>query len=206
MKYKILKNFKNFCKINIYKVKKGFIGDISNIFRRMILINPKSYKVEYLIFKGLKHEYTFIDGINEDIMEIVLNFRKILIKAKFFKKIYIKIKKKGPGYLFAKDIELPLLFSVINKNFKIFRINKGYEVEFLLKIKKISLKSRIKKNKSSKYKIYVNNFISPVERVLISYNKRKKSDNFMIKIYTNGTLKSKKVFLDSYKKIKNIFS
>ncbi|MGX7582865.1 hypothetical protein ACWNYQ_00795 [Candidatus Vidania fulgoroideorum] len=205
MKYKIIKNFKNYCKVKIFKIKKGFVNDISNIFRRMILINSKSYKIEYLLFKEIKHEYTYIDGINEDVMEIILNFRKVLIKANNFNKIYINIKKKGPGYLYAKDIELPVLFKVLNKNFKIFKINKNFKIKFLLKIKKISIKGKIKKNKSSKNKLYVNSFISPVKNIEIIKNNIDDCKNFYIKIFTNGTVDSKKIFVNSFKKIKNFF-
>ncbi|MGX7586253.1 hypothetical protein [Candidatus Vidania fulgoroideorum] len=205
MKYKFLKKNKNYCKIKVYKLKKGFVGEISSMFRRMILVTAKSYKIEYVIFKGIKHEYTFIDGVQEDVMEIILNFRKVLIKAKLFKKIYIKINKKGPGCFLAREIELPKILNIINKNLIIFRINKNSRIKFLLKIKKISLDSNIKKNKSLKRKIYVNNFISPVEKVSVNYNKLNNSDKFIIKLYTNDTLNSKDLFLKSLKRIRKIF-
>ncbi|MGX7589528.1 hypothetical protein [Candidatus Vidania fulgoroideorum] len=179
-------------KFLILNINKYLINDIGNIIRRIIISSIFGYKIEYFKIKKLKHQFCYINGILEDVLEISLNLKKIFFKLKV-KKIKIKIIKKGPCYFTSKDFYIKNLCFIYNY-IKICKINNNSIFIFYFKIIKGIGYLKISKKKSNK--IYLNDFFSPILKV--NY-KKKKNNNLEFYIKTNGTINPKCVFFYSIK-------
>ncbi|MGX7576965.1 hypothetical protein ACT2CI_00805 [Candidatus Vidania fulgoroideorum] len=190
---------KYFSKITI-KVPNGFGANLFNIYRKILLSKIEGNCVYYLKIKNVNHEFCYVNGILQDILEISLRLKKLMIKTNF-KKIKIFIKKKGPCYLKGKDLNLKNLCIVLNKDYKICKINKGFKFIFEIGIKKGKGYTKIKKQKNKK--IYLDNCYTPILNVRKKIIKKKKEEYLNIYIKTNKTTSPIKSFYACYKLFKN---
>ncbi|MDI6785576.1 MAG: DNA-directed RNA polymerase subunit alpha [bacterium] len=83
---------------------KGVATTLGNTLRRMLLSSIKGAAVTSIKIDGILHEFTTIPGVTEDISEIILNIKKLIIKMDNSESQKIYIKKKGPGEVQSSDI------------------------------------------------------------------------------------------------------
>jgi len=196
---------------------------LGNILRRTLLNDLTSYSITSFKLNNIKHEYTIIPNIREDILEIIFNLKQIIFKESFlnFKKNNNKLikgylKTNGPKIITAN------LFNLPKNNIKIINYNQ-YLFTLLNKLN-IYLEINIEKGNgykfNSEYNIInkeKNNFINidsnflPIKNVnfkikLIydSYGKLKES--LFIEILSNGSITPLRSLQESFKIVINLFS
>lgn len=94
----------------------GYGQTLGNTLRRVILSSIQGAAITKVSIEGANHEFTTMDGIKEDTLEILLNLKKIRFKLDSSESQEIYIKKKGIGPLTAADIETPTQVTVTNKD------------------------------------------------------------------------------------------
>lgn len=120
----------------------GYGITLGNALRRVLFSSLVGAAITQVKIKGVGHEFTTIEGIKEDLVEIVLNLKKVRLNfdisyADYEKPEVLKLKAKGEGAVTAKDIEETGLVKVINKDQHIATITKkGVELEMELTIEK----------------------------------------------------------------------
>ncbi|MDH3003728.1 MAG: DNA-directed RNA polymerase subunit alpha [Candidatus Shikimatogenerans sp. JK-2022] len=215
IKILILKN--NYYKgiFKIYPINNGYGLTIGNSLRRILLSSLYGYSISYFKLKNIKHEFTYIKGIKEDLTEIILNLKQIKfkVKNKKIKKEIIKLKiNNNKTKIYASIIEkFTKNFEVINKNLIIFQKDN--------KLKKINIYLIIDKGKgyeASEYKknykdyIKIDSIYSPIIKVSLNINKYYYNNNSLellkIKILTNGSIKPINALIKSSKILNNIFN
>ncbi|MDH3004915.1 MAG: DNA-directed RNA polymerase subunit alpha [Candidatus Shikimatogenerans sp. JK-2022] len=219
MKFKIvvLKNKENLGIFQIYPVYVGYGITIGNTLRRVLLSSLKGYSISYLKIKGIKHEFTFIKGILEDLPEIILNLKQIRFKLKKRKKIKkekIKINiKKKKKIVYAGDFEkFSKYFEIINK--KLIICNKDENFNFKIKIIVDRGIGYIPSENKSKYKnfISIDSIYTPIKNVSFKiknyYDKKNKYNNeiLILNILTDGSIYPLKALIKSSKIIIKIFN
>ena len=94
----------------------GFGYTLANALRRVLLSSIKGAAVTQVRITGVNHQFTTIPGVKEDVVEITLNLKKLRFKTFTDDPVVVTIKKKGPGKVTAKDIEVTSDVEIMNKD------------------------------------------------------------------------------------------
>ncbi len=110
-------------KIVIEPLERGYGTNIGNSLRRVILSSIPGAAVTRVRFDGKYHEYDTIDGVKEDILEIILNIKELSIRLRDKEKKRMYLDYKGQGEVTASDIEAEDGVEIINKDQHIAMVN-----------------------------------------------------------------------------------
>ena len=103
----------------------GYGTTLGNALRRVLLSSLPGSAVEYFKVKGVQHEFSTIEGVKEDVVEIMLNLKQLAVKIFTDEMVVLNISKKGPGPVTAGDIEPNSNVEIINKDLVICNLTKG---------------------------------------------------------------------------------
>ena len=92
-------------KIVIQPLERGFGHTLGNALRRVLLSSMPGSAVTEVSIDNILHEYSTIDGVQEDVLEIILNIKKLALVLHEKDKIEVVLRKKGKGPVLASDIE-----------------------------------------------------------------------------------------------------
>ena len=123
-----------YSKFSIGPLAKGQGITIGNALRRVLLSNLQGIAITGVRIAGVKHEFSTIQGVKEDIIEILLNLKQIIFKGNLDSGIVARLVCQGPKIVTAKDIELPEDISLVEERQYIVSIasNISLEMEFLI--------------------------------------------------------------------------
>ncbi|BBA85115.1 DNA-directed RNA polymerase subunit alpha [Candidatus Nardonella dryophthoridicola] len=185
-------------KITLEPMEKGFGNTIGNSLRRILLSSIPGYKITEVEIDGVYHEYGVINGIREDILEIILNIKNIPIKIiNDFDFEYINIKNVKSGIIKSKDILCNDNIIIIDPDYYLFTINDNIFINMKMKVQKgigyLYNSSYDKKNNLGK--ILIDTHFSPINKVLYyventRINNKIDLDKLIIEIETNGTIEA----------------
>ena len=83
---------------------------------------------------GVLHEYSALEGVQEDVVDILLNLKGIVFKLHNAQEIVLKLKKQGPGTVTAADIELTHDVEIINPEHLIAHLSQGGKLDMQVKV------------------------------------------------------------------------
>ncbi|MFH1841015.1 MAG: DNA-directed RNA polymerase subunit alpha [Candidatus Shapirobacteria bacterium] len=98
----------------IEPLEKGFGCTVGNALRRVLLTSIKGAAVTQVKIGGVKHRFSVLSGMKEDVIELILNLKQLRIKYKGEKPVKLVLDKCGPGRVTAKDIEKAAGVAIIN--------------------------------------------------------------------------------------------
>ncbi len=197
-------------------LERGYGVTFGNSLRRMLLSCIDGVAVTSVKFDGALHEFSAIDGILEDVTDIILNIKRLVFRAHgtFPKKVYIK--KQGPGEVTGKDIVVDETVEVINKDHHIATITGDVEfyVEMELERGRGYLPAEMNKKDRPIGTIGVDAIFTPVQRVAYRVEDTRVGqmtnyDKLIIEIWTNGAIEPKEALVYSatvLRKYLDIFS
>lgn len=107
----------------------GYGTTLGNALRRVLLSSLPGSAVEWFKVKGVQHEFSTIEGVKEDVVEIMLNLKQLAVKIYSDEMVVLNIVKKGPGPITAGDIEANSNVEVINKDLVICTLTKNRALE-----------------------------------------------------------------------------
>lgn len=111
-------------KIVIEPLERGFAATLGNSLRRVLLASIPGAAVVRVNFAGKHHEYDTIEGIKEDVLEIILNIKDLALRLHGDELKRLTLERRGPCELTATDISLPSGIEVINPDLHIATLNK----------------------------------------------------------------------------------
>jgi len=106
----------NFGIFVIEPLQQGYGQTLGNSLRRVLLSSLLGAAVTQIKISGVKHQFTSVPGLKEDVVELILNIKKIRVKYSGDKPQKMVVEKTGPGTVLAGDIELPPGVEIINKD------------------------------------------------------------------------------------------
>ena len=116
-------------------LERGFGVTIGNSFRRILLSSLPGIAINAVKIEGVEHEYSSIDGVKEDVYEIILNLKEVRFKQVEQSSGVIHITKKGKGVLTAKDIDDATAdYDVLNPDQVIANLSDDTELEIELRV------------------------------------------------------------------------
>lgn len=112
----------------------GYGTTLGNAFRRVLLSSLPGSAVEYFKIKGVQHEFGTVEGVKEDVVEIMLNVKQLAVKVFTDELVTLNINKKGPGPVTAGDIEPNAQVEIVNKDLVLANLtkNKNLEMEIVV--------------------------------------------------------------------------
>lgn len=187
-------------KITLEPLERGFGHTLGNTLRRILLSSMPGAAIVEAKIDGVLHEYSAISGVQEDVVEILLNLKGVAIKMHGRQEVTLKLHKKGPGVVLAGDIEVEHDIEIANPNHVIAHLNEAGELSMTLTVmlgrgyEAAAIGSARKaESKSVIGALHLDASFSPVKRVAYTVEnarveQRTNLDKLIIDLETNGTL------------------
>ena len=113
-----------YAKMVIEPLERGFATTLGNCLRRILLACIPGAAVVRVNFAGKHHEYDAIEGVKEDVLELILNIKDLGLRLRGDELERLALEKKGSGEVTAADIELPPGVEVVNPDLHLATLNK----------------------------------------------------------------------------------
>ena len=203
-KLDVLENDEFYAKVVCEPLEKGFGLTIGNCLRRILLSALPGAAVEGIKFPdgSVKHEFSAVAGVKEDVTEIILNLKTLAIKTKVIDKNYEKllhITKEGPAVLTGKDLNVDAEIEVINGDQYICTIDEGAKLDVEITIGRGRGYRPAKENKKAIVDyIAVDSIYTPVQRVNYTVEPTRVGqavdyDKLTLEVWTDGTFSGKEI-------------
>ena len=124
----------NHAKVSLEPMERGFGHTLGNALRRILLSSMPGSAVVEAEIEGVLHEYTTIEGVQEDVIDVLLNLKDLAIRMHAREEAELTLKKKGPGPVLASDIALDHDVEIVNPDHVIANLTKSGELNMLLKV------------------------------------------------------------------------
>ncbi len=190
-------------KVSLEPLERGFGHTLGNAIRRVLLSSMDGFAVTAVEIQGILHEYSAIEGVQEDVLEILLNLKQLAIALKGRDRAAFTLSKVGPGVVKAADIMLDHTAELANPELEIAHLTAESELNMTLIVERgrgyVPASSRDLSTDSDDSllgKLLVDASFSPIRRVAIDVQsarveQRTDLDRLVIDIETNGTVDPK---------------
>ncbi len=190
---------KSHSKVVLEPLERGFGHTLGNALRRILLSSMPGSAVEEVEIDGVVHEYSTIEGIREDVIEILLNLKGLAVVLNTGEEAVLNLSKKGPGVVTAADIQTDHDVEIINPDHIIANLNKNGELNMRITVRKgrgyAPADSRVGDDDETRAvgKLFLDASYTPVTRVSYSVEnarveQRTDLDKLIIDLKTNGTI------------------
>lgn len=188
-------------KVILEPLERGFGHTLGNALRRILLSSMPGYAITEVEIDGILHEYSTKEGIREDILEILLNLKKLAVRIEGKDNVILTLRKTGIGPVIAQDISYDSnSIKIINPDHVICHItDKNTLLNMRIKVQRgrgyvpVIAREKLETDELPIGRLLLDACYSPVER--ISYNveaarveQRTDLDKLIIDIETNGTI------------------
>ena len=123
-------------KVIMEPFERGFGHTLGNALRRILLSSMPGYAPTEVSIDGVLHEYSSIDNVQEDVVDILLNLKGVVFKLHNREVVSLKLNKEGEGPVCAGDIELPHDVEIINPEHVIAHLSAGGKLAMEIKVEK----------------------------------------------------------------------
>ncbi len=123
-------------KVSLEPMERGFGHTLGNALRRILLSSMPGCAVVEVEIEGVLHEYTTIEGVQEDVLDILLNLKDLAVVMHARNEATLTLSKKGQGPVLASDITVDHDVEISNPEHVIANLTKDGEINMTLKIAK----------------------------------------------------------------------
>ena len=196
---------KSYAKVTVAPLEKGLGLTLGNAMRRTLLSSLPGAAAQGIKFApelGVKHEFSTIAGVQQDVTEIILNLKEVSFKTvsqdPTFKEV-VTLYKAGPCTVTAGDLDLPADIEVINPNAFLCKVEDGYYVSAEVTVGRGRGYTGAEANKTGEIDyIPVDSKYAPVKKVSYSVEnarvgQRTDLDKLVLEVWTNGTIAGREV-------------
>lgn len=183
-------------------LERGYGHTLGNALRRILLSSMPGSAITEASIDGVLHEYSTIEGVQEDVVDILLNLKQVAIKITTGTEALLTLNKQGPCVVTAGDIQLTHGQEIVNPELVIANLNENGKLSMTLKVERgvgfHSTDAFVRKfdeesEQKSVGKLKIDNTFSPVKKVAYYVDNarvenRTDLDELIIDLQTNGTL------------------
>ena len=189
----------NRAKVTLEPFERGYGHTLGNALRRVLLSSMVGYAVTEVTIAGVVHEYSSIDGVREDVVNILLNLKGVVFKLHNRDEVTLSLRKDGEGAVTAADIQTPHDVEIINPGHVIANLSQGGKIDIQLKVETGrgyvpgTVRRYGEEPSKSIGRIVLDASFSPVSRVSYSVEnarveQRTDLDRLVMEIETNGAI------------------
>ncbi|MEO6973370.1 MAG: DNA-directed RNA polymerase subunit alpha [Rhodoferax sp.] len=200
----------NRAKVTLEPFERGYGHTLGNALRRVLLSSMVGHAATEVTIAGVLHEYSSIDGVQEDVVNILLNLKGVVFKLHNRDEVTLSLRKDGEGLVTAADIQTPHDVEIINPGHVIATLSQGGKLDMQIKIEKGrgyvpgNIRRYGDEPAKSIGRIILDASFSPVKRV--SYivesarvEQRTDLDKLVMEIETNGAISAEDAVRSSAK-------
>jgi DNA-directed RNA polymerase subunit alpha len=189
----------NRAKVALEPFERGYGHTLGNALRRVLLSSMVGYAATEVTIAGVLHEYSSIDGVQEDVVNILLNLKGVVFKLHNRDEVTLSLRKDGEGVVTARDIQTPHDVEIINPDHVIAHLSQGAKLDMQIKVEKgrgyVPGNVRRYGDEPTKTigRIVLDASFSPVKRVSYTVEsarveQRTDLDKLVVEIETNGAI------------------
>src|SRR6478672_1677520 len=185
-------------KVTMEPFERGYGHTLGNALRRILLSSMPGFAATEVKMSGVLHEYSTIDGVQEDVVDILLNLKGIVLKLHNREEATLTLKKNGEGVVTAGDIEPMHDVEIVNPDHVIAHLAAGGKLDMQVKVEQgrgyLAATTRKAADEGrSVGSIMLDASFSPVRRVSYSVDsarveQRTDLDKLIMDIETNGAI------------------
>ncbi|MEO7241512.1 MAG: DNA-directed RNA polymerase subunit alpha [Variovorax sp.] len=189
----------NKAKVTLEPFERGYGHTLGNALRRVLLSSMVGYAPTEVTIAGVLHEYSSIDGVQEDVVNILLNLKGVVFKLHNRDEVTLSLRKDGDGVVTASDIQTPHDVEIVNPGHVIAHLSQGGKLDMQVKIEKGrgyvpgTMRRYGDETTKSIGRIVLDASFSPVKRVSYTVEsarveQRTDLDKLLVEIETNGAI------------------
>ena len=189
----------NHSKIVIEPLERGFGHSLGNALRRVLLSTIPGCAVTDVEIEGVLHEYTTIEGVQEDVIDILLNLKKLAVVMHSKDEVELTLTKNGEGCVTAADISLPHDVEIINPELIIANLTQAGVLNMKIRVRRgrgyepVSVRKLNSENNLVVGALQLDASYSPIVKVAYQVEstrveQRTNLDKLVIELETNGTV------------------
>lgn len=189
----------NQAKVVMEPFERGYGHTLGNALRRVLLSSMVGYAPTEVSIGGVVHEYSTLDGVQEDVVNLLLNLKGIVFKLESRDEVTLMLRKEGPTVVTAGDLDLPHDVTLLNPNHVIANLSAGGKLDMQIKIEKgrgyVPGNMRHYSDENTKLigRIVLDASFSPIKRVSYAVEsarveQRTDLDRLVMTIETNGVI------------------
>src|SRR5688500_8491444 len=189
--------------------ERGFGTTVGNSLRRILLSSLEGAAVTHIKLKGAEHEFSSLNGVMEDVTDIILNVKSLIVKMDGDEPKELRLHTKKAGPVTAGMIEADNAIQVVNKDHVIATLTEDVNFDMTLSIDKgrgyVTAAENIGDNEEQEIGlIAVDSMYSPVTRVRYStedarVGQKTDYDRLILEIWTNGTVTPEMALVEASK-------
>ncbi|MFZ2169307.1 MAG: DNA-directed RNA polymerase subunit alpha [Methylococcaceae bacterium] len=189
----------NHSRIIIEPLERGFGHSLGNALRRVLLSTIPGCAVTDVEIEGVLHEYTTIEGVHEDVIDILLNLKKLAVVLHSKDEVELTLAKNGAGRVTAADINLPHDVDIINPDLVIANLTQAGVLNMKIRVRRgrgyepVSVRKSNIDHNSVVGALQLDASYSPIVKVAYQVEstrveQRTNLDKLIIELETNGTV------------------
>ena len=194
-------------RVTLEPMERGFGYTLGNALRRVLLSSIPGYAITEVKIDGVVHEYSTIDGVQEDVVDILLNLKGVALKLNSKTEAVLTLNKSAEGVVTAGDFETGHDAEIYNPNHVIAHLTKGGKLNLEVKIEMgrgyqpVPARQKADEDRALGF-IMVDASFSPINKV--SYHvegarveQRTDLDKLIIDVETNGVIEPEQAIRDA---------
>ncbi|MFM8386440.1 MAG: DNA-directed RNA polymerase subunit alpha [Planctomycetia bacterium] len=187
--------------------ERGYGVTVGNGLRRVLLSSIEGSAVTSVKIQGVKHEFTPMEGVKEDVTDIILAFKQLRVRCHNDEPKVLRIEKKGPGVVTAADLAVSSDAEVVNKDLVICHLTTNRSFEAEVEVRKgrgyVTAEENAREDQDIGV-IPVDSVFSPVLRVRYKtestrVGKMTNYDRLVLEIWTDGTISPEVALVEASK-------
>ncbi|MCS7003510.1 MAG: DNA-directed RNA polymerase subunit alpha, partial [Dehalococcoidia bacterium] len=189
----------NRAKVTLEPFERGYGHTLGNALRRVLLSSMVGYAPTEVTIAGVLHEYSSIDGVQEDVVTLLLNLKGVVFKLHNRDEVTLSLRKDGEGPVTAGDIQTPHDVEIVNPEHVIGNLSQGGKLDMQIKVEKGrgyvpgNLRRHADEPTKSIGRIVLDASFSPVRRVSYTVDsarveQRTDLDKLILEIETSGAI------------------
>jgi DNA-directed RNA polymerase subunit alpha len=186
-------------KVILEPLERGFGHTLGNALRRILLSSMPGCAIVEVEIDGVQHEYSAIEGVQEDVVEILLNLKNVSIIMHGKDEVVLTLNKQGPGPVTAGDIQLEHDVEIVNPELVLANINNDSALNIRLTVMRgrgyepADTRRQDEDETRTIGRLQLDASYSPVRRVAYKVEsarveQRTDLDKLVLDLETNGTL------------------
>ncbi len=189
----------NNSKIVLEPLERGFGHTLGNALRRIILSSIPGAAVSEAKINGVLHEFGSIDGVKEDVINILLNLKGLSVRLSDQEEVEISVNKSGSGDIKGSDFELPAGVEIVNPDHVVATLADKGSLEMTAKVTKgrgyvpVDIIALAESEDTEVGSLKIDASYSPIKKVSYSVENarvenRTDLDKLILEVETNGTI------------------
>lgn len=195
-------------RVEMEPFERGYGHTLGNALRRVLLSSMTGYAPTEVTIAGVVHEYSTLDGVQEDVVDLLLNLKGVVFKLHNRDSVILTLNKQGEGKVFASDIELPHDVEIVNPEHVVANLAEKGNLEMQIKVEKGrgyvpgNVRRLLEDTNKTIGRIILDASFSPVSRVSYSVESARVEqstdfDRLILNIETNGVLTAEEAIRQS---------